>query len=83
MGSAGGQGCETMWAGGSGTKQVTGDLGLEVKRSRRQDVASRKEPWGYLRNGMKKGMDIGKHKSFQKKNLAYPASSPSPRVLPG
>lgn len=64
VGSAGGQGSETMWTGGSGTKQVTGELGLGVKRPRRQDVAIRNESRAYLRDGMNKGVDIRKPKSF-------------------
>lgn len=47
---------------GQGQKQVTGELGREVKRPRRQAI--RNESRGYLRNGMNKGVDIGKPKSF-------------------
>lgn len=51
------------------TKQVVCELGLEVKAPEDKTWLNRKELSGYLRSGLNKDVDSGKHRSSQKFGL--------------
>lgn len=76
-------GGETMWPGGSGTKQVACELGLEVKGPEGKIWLGRKQPREYLRDGVGRGVAAGKCESFLKSSWPDPASSLSLLALPG